>query len=144
MRRWLALFPLSQLHVVHGERFIRKPWHELAKIERFLNLPSEIRAEQVMLNENDSNRYSTYSTLKTHIPMLTSLSSMLQFYFNATKGFHCYRTRRGTKEHCLDKSKGRKHPAVPDRLISRLRKFFTPYNYEFYNLVQRDFGWPEE
>ena len=24
------------------------------------------------------------------------------------------------------------------------RKFFTPYNYEFYNLVQRDFGWPEE
>ena len=143
MRRWLALFPLSQLHVVHGERFIRKPWHELAKIERFLNLPSEIRAEQVMLNENDPNRYSTY-TLSTHIPMLTSLSSMLQFYFNATKGFHCYRTRRGTKEHCLDKSKGRKHPAVPDRLISRLRKFFTPYNYEFYNLVQRDFGWPEE
>ena len=143
MRRWLALFPLSQLHVVHGERFIRKPWHELAKIERFLNLPSEIRAEQVMLNEDDSNRYSTY-TLSTHFPMPTSLSSMLQFYFNATKGFHCYRTRRGTKEHCLDKSKGRKHPAVPDRLISRLRKFFTPYNYEFYNLVQRDFGWPEE
>ena len=142
MRRWLALFPLSQLHVVHGERFIRKPWHELAKIERFLNLPSEIRAEQVivMFKENDSNRYSTY----THFPMLTSLSSMLQFYFNATKGFHCYRTRRGTKEHCLDKSKGRKHPDVPDRLISRLRKFFTPYNYEFYNLVQRDFGWPEE
>ena len=61
MRRWLALFPLSQLHVVHGERFIRKPWHELAKIERFLNLPGEIRAEQVMLNEDDSNRYSTYT-----------------------------------------------------------------------------------
>ena len=66
----------------------------------------------------------------------------LQFYFNATKGFHCYQTR--AKEHCLDKSKGRKHPVVPDRLVSRLRKFFTPYNYEFYNLVQRDFGWPEE
>ena len=48
------------------------------------------------------------------------------------------------KEHCLDKSKGRKHPPVPDRLVSRLRKYFTPFNYEFYNLVQRDFGWPEE
>ena len=48
IRRWLALFPLSQLHVVHGERFIRKPWHELAKIEHFLKLPSEIREDQVI------------------------------------------------------------------------------------------------
>ena len=55
---------------------------------------------------------------------------ILQFYFNATKGFHCYQTRAhnpaaaaatARKEHCLDKSKGRKHPAVPDKLVSRLR-----------------------
>ena len=44
----------------------------------------------------------------------------MQFYFNATKGFHCYQTK--AKEHCLDKSKGRKHPVVPDKLVSRLRE----------------------
>ena len=49
IKRWLEYFPLSQIHVVHGEKFIRQPWHELAKIERFLNLPSEIKADQVRI-----------------------------------------------------------------------------------------------
>jgi hypothetical protein len=43
-----------------------------------------------------------------------------QFYFNVTKGFHCYQTVHGSnREHCLAKSKGRKHPIVPERLVSR-------------------------
>ncbi len=111
MRRWLQFFPLSQIHIVHGEKFVHKPWHELNKVERFLGLRKEISEEQ--------------------------------FYFNATKGFHCFQTR-SKKEQCLAKNKGRKHPDVPEKVVSRLRRYFAPFNYDFYNLVHRDFGWPEQ
>ena len=29
MSRWLMHFPLSQIHIVHGEKFIESPWTEL-------------------------------------------------------------------------------------------------------------------
>ena len=31
MRRWLKHFPLEQIHVVNGDRLIRKPWQELVR-----------------------------------------------------------------------------------------------------------------
>ena len=110
LRRWLAHFPLTQIHVVNGDRLIRKPWHELRRVEAFLRLPHEI------------NR--------------------AQFFFNATKGFHCVR-HKGKSEHCLAKSKGRPHPAVDPAVTAKLRKFYAKHNYEFYDLVGQDFGWPE-
>lgn len=65
------------------------------------------------------------------------------FFFNATKGFHCM--RRGGKERCLNNSKGRPHPkGIPKEDIAKLRKFYAPYNYQFYDAVGKDFGWPEE
>lgn len=124
MRRWLAHFPLAQIHVVNGDRFIRKPWQELNKVEDFLGLEREISKDL--------------------------------FYFNATKGFHCVRRRRREEDgsgggpsasvgdHCLTKSKGRQHPQVSKAAVSKLRRFYSRYNYEFYDLVGHDFGWPEE
>ena len=47
-------------------------------------------------------------------------------------------------EHCLAKSKGRIHPNISSVVVHKLRKFFRPYNYKFYDLVGQDFGWPEE
>ena len=64
------------------------------------------------------------------------------FFFNATKGFHCM--RRSGKERCLNNSKGRPHPKIPKEDVVKLRKFYAPYNYDFYNTVGKDFGWPEE
>ncbi|CAL1545865.1 unnamed protein product [Lymnaea stagnalis] len=37
--RWLQVFPLSQIHIVDGERLIEQPAQELAKVENFLGLP---------------------------------------------------------------------------------------------------------
>ena len=110
LSNWLKHFPLNQIHVVNGDRFIRKPWHELHKVEQFLGLKHEISRDL--------------------------------FYFNATKGFHC--VVRRTSEHCLTKSKGRPHPQVSGEAVQTLRKFYARFNYEFYNLVGQDFGWPEE
>jgi len=65
------------------------------------------------------------------------------FYFNSTKGFHCLRPGRG-QERCLAKSKGRPHVTVAPETIALLRQFYRPYNLRFYDLVGRDFGWPED
>eukprot|EP00090_Calanus_glacialis_P011480 TRINITY_DN19879_c0_g1_i1.p1 TRINITY_DN19879_c0_g1~~TRINITY_DN19879_c0_g1_i1.p1 ORF type:complete len:318 (-),score=60.56 TRINITY_DN19879_c0_g1_i1:235-1188(-) len=65
------------------------------------------------------------------------------FYFNTTKGFHCLRPGQGS-ERCLAKSKGRPHVTVSKQSITLLRRFYMPHNLRFYNLVGRDFGWPED
>ncbi len=114
MLRWLDHFPLSQIHVVNGDRLIKKPWHELNRVERFLGLKSEIKRQH--------------------------------FFFNTTKGFHCiHKTTDDEGEgHCLNKSKGRPHPNVSIENMHKLRSFFRPFNYRFYDLVGQDFGWPGE
>ncbi len=112
MQRWLDYFPLSQIHVVNGDRLIKKPWHELNRVERFLGLESEIKRQH--------------------------------FFFNSTKGFHCIHKTTDDEGHCLAKSKGRPHPNISLEAAHKLRSFFRPYNYRFYDLVGQDFGWPDE
>ena len=64
------------------------------------------------------------------------------FYFNETKGFPCLKKREGSPDiKCFDKSKGRPHPHVEEIYIERLRKFYRPYNEEFYQLVGTNFRW---
>jgi len=48
------------------------------------------------------------------------------------------------EEKCLAKSKGRPHPNISLALIHKLRKFFRPHNYKFYDLVGEDFGWADD
>lgn len=114
IHRWMHFFPKNQIHIVNGDRLIHKPWHELRKVEQFLGLPFQIE-------KND-------------------------FYFNSTKGFHCLKkkTNSNPELHCLTKSKGRVHPNITDEAKTRLRKFYAQFNYDLYNVVDRDFGWPEE
>lgn len=66
------------------------------------------------------------------------------FYFNATKGFYCWKKsgRSGVEmSYCLGGGKGREHPVIPEEVISRLRAFFRPHNDRFYQLVGLQFGW---
>jgi len=65
------------------------------------------------------------------------------FYFNTTKGFHCLRPGQGS-DRCLAKSKGRPHVNVSAQTVNLLRTFYRPHNLRFYDLVGKDFGWPED
>ncbi|XP_044754473.1 heparan sulfate glucosamine 3-O-sulfotransferase 1 [Coccinella septempunctata] len=64
------------------------------------------------------------------------------FYFNETKGFYCLRNE--TSDRCLKETKGRKHPRVNPRVLSKLRKYFGEHNQKFYELIGEEMGWPEE
>ncbi|XP_064641916.1 heparan sulfate glucosamine 3-O-sulfotransferase 6-like [Lineus longissimus] len=65
------------------------------------------------------------------------------FYFNETKGFPCLKKSEGSSTpHCLGKTKGRTHPKVDPKVLQRLRDFFRPFNAKFYQMTNKDFGWP--
>ena len=74
------------------------------------------------------------------------------FYFNASKGFHCGRQEvkvvdsewSCVRTKCLSGSKGRAKPHVSEAFISKLTKFFHDHNQKFYNLVGRTFNWDSE
>jgi [heparan sulfate]-glucosamine 3-sulfotransferase 5 len=129
LQRWFDVFPPSQIHVVDGDALIRDPFPVLQGVEIFLGLPPRLHPDN--------------------------------FYFNATKGFYCWRRLDGggttttttssdparnetTGLHCLNDSKGRPHPTLDKTIVSKLRRFYNPHNLRFYDMVNRDFGWPEK
>lgn len=66
------------------------------------------------------------------------------FAFNATKGFFCIQMPGSSAEKCLNDTKGRRHPEVDPSVIELLRRFYAPYNRQFYLMVGKDFKWPED
>ncbi|XP_071130458.1 heparan sulfate glucosamine 3-O-sulfotransferase 6-like [Mytilus edulis] len=63
------------------------------------------------------------------------------FHFNQTRGFPCIRKKLNKRPHCLDETKGRKHPYINPESIQSLQAFFKPYNRKFSKMVGQDFGW---
>ncbi|XP_043929393.1 heparan sulfate glucosamine 3-O-sulfotransferase 5 [Protopterus annectens] len=67
--------------------------------------------------------------------------SQYNLYYNATRGFYCLRFNIVFNK-CLAGSKGRIHPEVDPSVITKLRKFFHPFNQKFYQITGRTFNWP--
>jgi hypothetical protein len=69
------------------------------------------------------------------------------FYFNATKGFYCWKKQddRGGQGHqvsyCLGSAKGHHLPQLSNDTAQRLQEFFRPHNERFYAQVKQRFGW---
>ena len=61
------------------------------------------------------------------------------FQFDEEKGFYCLKTTQGVN--CMPKGKGRKHKELHPDLIDKLKKFFKPYNEEFFKIIQKRFNW---
>ena len=60
-------------------------------------------------------------------------------YFDKSKGFYCVKKQGNGK--CLGANKGRAHPTVDSHVIKKLKKYFCPFNLEFYNAVGQNFDW---
>ena len=115
LSRWLDHFPKEQIHVVHGDRFIREPWEELAGVEEFLGIPPAIQRDNFYFN---------------------STKGFYCMQQRRSKGiWEC------TMKKCLSKSKGRPKPKVEDGALRKLENFFREHNRIFNEMVGRDFGW---
>ena len=66
------------------------------------------------------------------------------FYFNATKGFYCWR-KHNEKNHlipvCLGSAKGHSHPQLSNDTVHRLLEFFQPHNEQFFAQIHRRLDW---
>lgn len=114
LAKWMEYFPLRQFHFVSGEELVKRPAKELKLVERFLNIKPFIREDN--------------------------------FYFNESKGFPCFvgkisNAGNVNKAHCMGESKGRKHPAVHEDVLLKLRGYFDPLNKKLYSMVHRNFHW---
>lgn len=65
---------------------------------------------------------------------LEQLIGRQDFYFNASKGFHCWHTRDGDR--CLGEGKGRTHPNVSRDTLRRLRAFYEDANLAFFRALR--------
>ena len=64
------------------------------------------------------------------------------FVLNKETGFKCLRKGESdTDMNCLSRKKGRKHPVVKDRVISKLKQYFKPLNQMFFEMVGQRFDW---
>lgn len=67
------------------------------------------------------------------------------FYFNATKGFYCwkkYDDRGGHQvSYCLGSAKGHHLPQLSNDTVQRLRDFLKPHNERFFTQAQQRFSW---
>ena len=52
MEQWLQTFPRDQIHLVDGERLIKKPWYEIDKIIEFLGLEFENAQDKYVYSED--------------------------------------------------------------------------------------------
>ena len=114
----MRYFPLEQIHIVDGDKFIKEPWTGLNKLETFLEIPTEITEENFFFNSTKG------------------------FYCGREKLTLPHSQWTCSRDKCLNKSKGRPKAKVEASTYETLKKFYAPHNDIFYKLVKQDFGWP--
>ena len=110
LKNWLKYFPMKQFLFLNGENFIKNPFEEVKKVEKFLNLRPFITKEH--------------------------------FYYNSKKGFFCiYKNLEKKIRRCMGSSKGRRHPFVSQSTVNKLYKYFYPYNFELFKMLNQTPFW---
>ena len=124
---------LKNIFVVNGENFIKTPWIELNKLEKFLNVTQFIRKRHFHFDINKN-----FFCLKESVMMPSS--KMNESYFKAsTSSLH------GEFDGCLGKTKGRKNHVFLSRFVrNELKKYFVKWNKLFFKLVGQNFDWWNE
>ena len=118
MQKWLSIFPRKQIIVIDGDNFINKPWIELERVERFLELDHQLVEDNFYFNSTKG------------------FFCGKQVITRPDSEWSCTRTK------CLSKSKGRKKPPVSSELGTLLTEYFAPHNKMFFQLIQKsDFEW---
>lgn len=123
LKNWLKYFRINEnLLVLNGESFIRNPWFELNRVEKYLKLPNLIRKQNFHF-DSEKNFYCINKE---------NGNGMVD---NATRS---YLFSNG----CLGKNKGRKsHVYLSEYVKSELRTYFSKWNKLFFDLIGQKFNW---
>ena len=111
LKRWLKYFPLEQILIINGEEFIKNPYNEVMKVEKFLNLTKFFKPEHYIFDKKKG------------------FYCMNKILFNSTEN------------RCLNKQKGRKHPEIDKNVLDKLREFYKPYSHELFKIIKQKPFW---
>ena len=91
LEHWYKFFPRHQIHIVNGDRLIKTPWREIAKIESFLNLPHLVTENNFYFNttkgfhclkpETGSVRCLAKSKGRPHVNVSSNTISLLRKFY---------------------------------------------------------------
>ena len=66
------------------------------------------------------------------------------FVFNSKKGFYCFKSSPDQEAaHCMNASKGRKHPDISSSVLEHLRRYYRPFDSQLLPLTGRLMLWQE-
>ena len=127
MLRWRGLFNSTSMFIVNGDSFIRRPWLELRRVERFLDVRPRIRRSHFHFDAKKK-----FFCLRRRRWQQQQQQQKLSI--------------NGTEEEvsgCLGNNKGRKrHVFLSDRVKRHLNAYFAKWNRLFFELIGHDFaGW---
>jgi hypothetical protein len=111
LKKWLQYFPLEQILILNGEEFIKNPYNEVIKVEKFLNLNKFFVPEHYIFDKNKG------------------YYCMNKILFNSTEN------------RCLGKTKGRKHSEIDENALDKLREFYKPYSLELFEILKQKPFW---
>lgn len=64
------------------------------------------------------------------------------FVYEPKRKFYCFKDSiNQTEPYCMGSSKGRKHPPIPDKALSALRKHYRPFDNQLEALTGRTMQW---
>lgn len=111
LSKWTAHFNLSNIYVVNGDDFIVKPWIELNKLEKFLNVDSYIREEHFYFDEK--KRFYCVRSDQT------------------INNQGCLSENKGRKNQVF----------LSQMVRDGLRRYFRRKNEQFFQLIGKSFNW---
>ncbi|KAK6989797.1 heparan sulfate glucosamine 3-O-sulfotransferase 5 [Biomphalaria glabrata] len=121
--RWLTYFNKSQILILNGENLKVKPWEEMLKVERFLQLPPKIVRDHFVYNETKG-----FYCVQTSNAVTTTTTAAFQ-------------EAKRWSESCLGDTKGREHPKLRPEARKALQEFFAPFNERFFKKIGERFDW---
>ena len=130
MIKWVNAFGMGNIFVVNGDNFIKTPWIELNKLEKFLKLTPIIRKRNFHFDKKKN-----FFCLKE--PITSNSNKTNEDYFKASSS-----SSRVEFDGCLGKNKGRKNHVFLSRFVkNELKKYFVRWNKLFFKLIGQNFDW---
>lgn len=99
------------------------------------------RKQFLILDSSELQKYP-FHTLKK-VEQFLNLPNYFtddNFVYNKAKSFYCFKSRKGNKQ-CLNSSKGRDHPHVPEELLKQLEDYYSSFNKELFHYLNINFTW---
>lgn len=84
--------------------------------------------EQLCFVDGDKFRTDPYSVVHRleRCMGLQPFFTVSNFIYVQERGFYCFQSSQN--KFCMDRSKGRQHPQIPDDVIAMLKEYFRPWN----------------